>query len=87
MVSNTLAVAAQTFHVGLNAADLDPFVFAIVKKLQFNALTKSFPELVRKYQYTIWVLDKQQLLLRLIALDRQAPRHEPVPGHVLHRLG
>ncbi|KAJ0405391.1 hypothetical protein P43SY_000270 [Pythium insidiosum] len=35
-----------TFDIGLNALDLDPIVFAISKKKQFNALVKLFPELV-----------------------------------------
>ncbi|GLD97633.1 hypothetical protein PINS_up006323 [Pythium insidiosum] len=35
-----------TFDVGLNALDLDPIVFAISKKTQFNSLVKLFPELV-----------------------------------------
>ncbi|TMW63641.1 hypothetical protein Poli38472_002582 [Pythium oligandrum] len=35
-----------TLDVGLNAADVDPFVLAISKKIQFNALTKEFPELI-----------------------------------------
>ncbi|GAB9466841.1 hypothetical protein Gpo141_00004206 [Globisporangium polare] len=35
-----------TFDISLNAADLDPFIFSVSKKLEYNALTKVFPELI-----------------------------------------
>lgn len=35
-----------TIDVGLNATDMDPFVFSVTKKLQYNSLSKEFPELI-----------------------------------------
>ncbi|TYZ60976.1 hypothetical protein PybrP1_005331 [[Pythium] brassicae (nom. inval.)] len=35
-----------TLDIGLNAADLDPFIFSVSKKLEYTALTKVFPELI-----------------------------------------
>ncbi|KAG7398776.1 Coiled-coil domain-containing protein 47 [Phytophthora boehmeriae] len=35
-----------TIDVGLHSKDVDPFIFAISKKLGFNALSKIFPELI-----------------------------------------
>ncbi|DBA01195.1 TPA: hypothetical protein N0F65_002330 [Lagenidium giganteum] len=35
-----------TIDVGLGAADMDPFIFAVSNKLKFTGLTKLFPELL-----------------------------------------